>query len=126
MKHEYFNPNPYLTNAGDCVVRMLCKITNQPWEVCYDELANKGKSIGEMPSSNLVWMSLLKDLGFTKYVIPDTCPDCYTIKDFCYDHPVGTFVVATGSHVVAIEDGTVFDSWNSLDKIPIFYFAKEI
>ena len=70
-------------------------------------------------------INILKDFGFKRRSIPDTCPACYTIREFCEDHPVGTYILGTGSHVVAAIDGNVYDSWDSLDETPILYWRKE-
>mgnify|MGYP007038282472 FL=1 len=63
-------------------------------------------------------------MGYTMKPIPDTCPDCYTVREFCKDHPMGTYVLGTGSHVVAVRDGNYFDTWNSGDEVPIIYWRK--
>lgn len=78
----------------------------------------------DMPSANRVWGQFLKRNGFIKSQIPDTCPECYTIKDFCYDNPVGTFIVGTGEHVICVRDGDYYDSWNSGNEIPIYFFHR--
>lgn len=124
MRYRYYNPNPIKDTASDCVIRMLCKVTGKSWAENYIDVAERGLEIGDMPSVNQVWISLLRDMGFKRYVIPDTCPDCYTIEDFCIDNPTGLYVVGTGSHVVAIEDGCAYDSWNSLSEVPIFYLRR--
>jgi hypothetical protein len=54
----------------------------------------------------------------------EDCPDCYTVEDFCQEHPNGVFVIGTGSHVVAVVDGCAFDAWNSLQETPVYYFEK--
>lgn len=77
-----------------------------------------------MPSSNHVWLNLLSKLGFKRHIIPDSCPFCYTIDQFCVDHQKGIFVVGTESHVVAVKNGYFYDSWNSGNEIPIFYLEK--
>ena len=79
----------------------------------------------DMPSSNAVWSEYLKRCGYKRYVIPDTCPDCYTVKDFCRDNPRGKFLLATGSHVVAVKDGDYFDAWDSGNEVPIYYWSKD-
>lgn len=56
---------------------------------------------------------------------PNTCPDCYTVADFCADHPRGVYVLALSSHVVCAENGSYFDTWDSGNEIPLFYWAKE-
>lgn len=124
MNYKYYNPNPKSNSAGDCVVRMLCKVTGMPWVNAYISLVDRAISLGDMPSANHVWWAYLEDLGFKRHIIPNTCPYCYTIDDFAKDNPVGTFVVGTGTHVVAVENGNYYDTWNSGDEIPLFYFSK--
>ena len=124
MRYRYYNPNPKKNNASDCVVRMLCAITGKPWVDCFLDLTEKAIEIGDMPSINATWMSLLRDMGFKRYVIPDTCPSCYNFEDFCIDNPVGVYVIGTGTHVATVKDGILYDSWNSLGEVPIFYFRR--
>ena len=54
-----------------------------------------------------------------------TIPYCYTVKDFCKDHPQGVFVLGTGTHAVAVIDGDYYDAWDSGNKVPLFYWRKE-
>lgn len=122
--YKYYNPNPYGKSVGDCVVRAISKVTKQSWDDTYWGVCWAGFYEGNMPSGNDVWGAYLKSLGFRKYVIPDTCPDCYTVKDFCIDHPIGVFVLATGSHVVAVVNGTYYDSWDSGEEVPIYYWKE--
>ena len=120
---EYLN-NPYGRRVGDYSVRAVSKAIGSDWEKAYAELALAGFAMGDMPSSNAVINSVLRQYGFRKNVIPNTCPDCYTIADFAADHPTGTFVVGTGDHVAVIEDGVLWDSWDSLRAVPIFYWEE--
>lgn len=124
-KFEHVNPNPKNKNVGDCTVRAISLATDQPWEEVYLDLSLKGFIMADMPSSNDVWGSYLIDKGWKYYRLQDTCPFCYTINDFCDEHKTGTYIVATGTHVVCIKNGKYLDAWDSGDKIPIFYFAKE-
>lgn len=121
----YENLNPEKRVVGDCVIRAIAKLTDRPWEYAYIDVIVQGYNMYDMPSSNEVWSSYLKSQGFYKKVIPNTCPDCYTVKDFCKDHPKGKYLLATGSHVIAVIDGNYYDTWNSGDEIPIYYFTKE-
>lgn len=79
----------------------------------------------DMPSSNAVWGAFLKKEGFKRYIIPNECPDCYTVEDFCIDNPRGTYVLATGTHAVCVRDGFFYDTWDSGKELPIYYFTKE-
>ena len=79
----------------------------------------------DMPSVNNLWGSYLRANGFKKIILPDSCPDCYTIAQFCRDFPVGKYMLATGTHVVAVIDGDYYDTWDSGDEVPISYWRKE-
>lgn len=118
-----YNPNPRGINTGDCVIRAICKAFDKEWEKVYMELTIKGLEKAMWGDTNAVWEKYLKEHGFEQIVIPDTCPDCYTVTDFADDHPIGTFIVATGSHVVCVQDGNYFDTWDSGSLVPSYYFA---
>ena len=119
------NPNPMNKFTSDCVVRALSIAQEQTWDKTYIELCGVGFQMGDWGSSNAVWGAYLKDKGFLRYIIPNTCPKCYTIKQFCKDYPLGTYILATGSHVVAVIDGDYYDTWDSGNEVPIYYWKKE-
>lgn len=122
MAYIYFNPNPSGKRVGDCVIRAVGKLTKQDWETTYLEIAMAGFELCDMPSSNSVWAAYLKRKGYRRRVIPDTCPNCYTVRDFCRDYPHGRFLLATGSHVVAVVNGDYFDAWDSGDEVPVYFW----
>lgn len=122
--YVYENLNPQGKNVGDCAIRAVAKATGQTWIQAYMALYVHGLQRADLANSDAVWTSYLRSKGFTRGVIPDTCPDCYTVADFAEDHPVGTFVLGTGSHAVAVIDGTIYDAWDSSNAIPIFYVQK--
>jgi len=89
------------------------------------DLCMEGLEMADLPNSNAVWASYLKGLGFKKAIIPDTCPDCYTVEDFAEDNPHGIYVLCTGTHTVTVIDGNVYDAWDSSREIPTYYYYKE-
>ena len=107
MAYEYYNPNPIGKRTGDCIIRALCKVLDRPWADIHVGLALQGLEISETMESNATWDMYLRKNGFSRHAVPDTCPDCYTVADFCLDHPKGTFVLGTGTHAIAVVDGTV-------------------
>lgn len=125
MPYIKYNSNPDGNRVGDCVIRAISKALDMSWEQAYIELAIQGFMMKNMPSSNSVWGAYLKSKNFKKFHIPNDCPDCYTINDFCVDHPTGVYILATGEHVVVAIDGDYYDTWDSGDEIAIYFFSKE-
>ena len=120
-----YNPNPRKRNVGDCVIRACAKALDMGWEKVYTDICLQGYSMADMPSSNAVWGAYLKSKGFKQGILENSCPDCYSVRDFCRDHSKGTYVLQTGSHVVTCINGDYFDSWDSGDEVPICYWTKK-
>ena len=120
-----FNPSPTGRNVGDCAVRAVAKALGVDWETAYALITLAGFQMGDMPSSNSVWGAVLRQHGFTRSAIPNSCPDCYSAEDFCRDHPNGTYVLGFGNHVATAGDGRLFDSWDSTAESPQYFWKKE-
>lgn len=121
-----FNNNPLSRRVGDCAVRAVSAALGIDWEEAYAMIAANGFAMGDMPSSDSVWGATLRQHGFYRDVIPNTCPDCYTAEDFAREHPKGTFTLAFGGHVATIRDGILLDSWDSSQLVPqYFYYRKD-
>lgn len=124
--YKYFNPNPrHKKSVGDCTVRSLSKALKISWETAFIDLVSEAYDMGDMPSSNSVFDSYLRNKGFRKYTIPNDCPNCYTFNDFAEEHFKGIYIVCTGTHVATIVDSILWDSWDSSDETPIYYYAYE-
>ena len=119
------NPNPHNKLIGDCVIRAISIAENRSWDDVYLDLMAKGFMMKDMIESNELWNAYLHSLGYTRHIIPDTCPDCYTVRDFTEDYPEGTYILGTGSHAVAVVNGNHLDTYDSGSKVPIFYWKKE-
>lgn len=120
-----YNPSPIGARVGDCSVRAVAKALNMSWNEAYILIAVKGYEMKDVISSNAVWGAVLRDNGFKRKAIPDSCPNCFTAEDFCKEHPQGIYVLGFGNHVATVIDGQLFDSWNSIREIPQYYFYKE-
>lgn len=120
-----FNPNPTGRNVGDCAVRAVSVALGIDWEQAYALITTNGFAMGDMPSSDSVWGAVLRQHGFYRDAIPNTCPDCYTAENFAQDHPNGIFVLGFGGHVATIKDGVLYDSWDSSNEIPQFYWFRK-
>ncbi len=122
----YYNPNPTQRAVGDCAVRAVAKALDIDWEHAYMMIVENGFAMGDMPSSDAVWGSVLRQNGFYRQAITNTCPICYTAADFCRDNPKGVYVLGFGGHVATVVDGDLYDSWDSSNEIPIYvWYRKE-
>lgn len=121
-----YNENPAGRRVGDCAVRAVSVALGVDWERAFALLAINAFQMGDMPSSDSVWGSVLRQHGFYRTAIPDTCPDCYTAMDFAVEHPEGVYVLGFGGHVATVKDGKIYDAWDSSKEIPQYvWYRKE-
>ena len=121
-----FNENPRGNYyAGDCVIRAINIVTGISWDEIYTALCAEGFYLGDWGNSNACWDWYLRDKGFKRYICPNECPSCYSLEDFANDHPTGKYIVATGTHAVAVVNGDYYDAWDSGRVTPIYYYTKE-
>lgn len=116
----YTNPNPLKKSVGDCTVRAISIALNQSWDETYEGICEQGFIMCDMPSANHIWGEYLKKYGFRRSAINEGGD--YTVRDFCRDVPRGTFVLACDGHVVAVIDGRYYDTWDSGDVVPLYYW----
>lgn len=119
-----FNANPKNKHIGDCTIRAISFAMDVSWEDAYLGLVTEGLLKHDMPSANSVWGQYLRENGFTQRVVEKTCDGCYSLNDFCDDHPSGVFVVALPGHVVAVSNGNFYDTWDSGGEPPLYYWEK--
>lgn len=118
-----YNRNPVGANTEDCAIRAVALALGISWDEAFDMIAVMAKSMGRPMHQDAAWGAVLRRSGFKRHIIPNTCPECYTIEDFCEDNPQGIFVLGTGTHAVTIIDGNYYDTWNSGNEIPIYFWT---
>ena len=121
---KQFNPNPSARRVGDCVIRAICKALDLDWEAAFSGVMVKACQLSDMPSANVVWGAYLREHGFHRSIVDDHGQYVYTVDDFCRDHPVGTYILAIDGHVVCVQDGYYWDTWDSGQEIPIYYWER--
>lgn len=124
MWKEY-NPNPTGQKTDDCAVRALAKATDTDWETAYVRLVMSGFAMGLLPNNSATFSAALRKHGFYRKALPNTCSDCYTVADFANDNDEGTFVLASGNHVVTIVDGDIYDMYDSSNMIPMTVWYRD-
>lgn len=120
-----FNNNPAGRRVGDCAVRAISVALDVDWETAFCMLAVNAFMMGDLPNADSVWGSILRQHGFYREAIPDTCPECYSAADFAADNPDGIFVLGFGGHVATIKDGRIYDAWDSSNEIPQFVWRRK-
>lgn len=121
---KYLNLNPYNNNVDDCVIRAVALIEGSSWNEVFYKLADIAFEQKAMLGTNRVWDAYLRQNGYKRYIIPNSCPECYTVRDFCTDNNEGSYLLATGTHVVTVIDGTYYDTIDCGDEVPIWYYER--
>lgn len=116
------NPNPKRKRVPDCVVRAICVALNMNWYDVYDGICNTGRMDCSMPSDDDVWGHYLLLLGFIPFILPKNLPEHITIGKFCKLFKTGTYIIGTGNHAVAVVDGNYYDTWDSGNEEPSFFW----
>lgn len=125
MAYEYYNPNPMQKHIDDCYKRALTKVLGITWDAAHILMSSMALRIAENSNDKSTLWMVLRENGFDREAIPNTCPDCYTLEDFANEHFKGTYVADMGNHVAAIVDGVIYDTWDSRKMIPFFYWHKK-
>lgn len=125
MSFVFFNPNPAGRFVGDCTIRAICRLTDQDWDTVYAGTVFQGFLQKNMPAGNSTWGAYLQRKGYVTKPILGSFPYNYTVVDFCRDHPKGRYLLALDQHVVTVVDGDYYDTWDSGNEFPIYYWTKE-
>ena len=68
--------------------------------------------------------NILLNTGFAD--ISDDGFGDYTVGDFAEDNPNGVYVLSMpGQHVVTIVDSVIYDTWDSSNEGPSYFFSKK-
>lgn len=121
----YANPNPCRQEEPDCVVRAISLATWQTWDETHWDLCQLSHERCTMPSVNWLWGLYLKEKGFEKFLLPEFCPECTTVREFTKRYPKGTYVIGTGNHAICIRDGCYLDAWDSGSEVPTYFYRKK-
>jgi len=120
----YANPNPCRREEPDCVVRAIAIATGQSWDAVHRDLCGMSREECTMPSVNWLWEMYLERMGFEKFLLPDACRDCVTVRRFCERFGQGVYVIGTGTHAIAVMYGDYYDTWDSGDERLTCFFRK--
>ena len=119
----FANPNPKKKNVPDCVIRAICIALNYSWERVHEELSDLSRRECSVTCDDHVWGKYLYQHGFSPFLMDEHCPVCVTVDIFTKLYPKGIYIIGTGSHAVAVIDGDYYDSFDSGDLVPSFFWV---
>ena len=126
MSFVRYNENPFRNDTIDCAIRAISTFLDMDWDDVFIDLCVEGFINKDMPNKNYMWDQQLKRKDLKQYLIPNECPNCITVESFTDMHPEGKYLLGTGSHVIAIENGDYYDTWDSGQELPLYYYKKEV
>jgi len=115
--YVYYQPNKKdkKDEVGDCVIRAICKATGKEWVEVFDGLCEHARINQCLPNQKQAYEPYLEALGFVYK--PLKCrPTMATVMEFrrgFKDTAICNVRVGYGSHFVTVQDGQVFDTWDS-------------
>lgn len=120
MWREY-NPNPCGRAVCDCAVRAIAKALDVDWETAFVMMASASLAMCDMPSSNVVWSSLLRMEGFRRKNINGEM----TFGEYVDMNPAGIHVLCSGTHVATAINGILYDAWDSSREYVDFVWSRK-
>jgi hypothetical protein len=126
MPYVYYNPNPEHKYTIDCVIRAISKLMDTDWDTTSIRLSAQAFMDKSVLVDDKVWGQYLRNNGYRIMPLPNTCPNCYTVRDFANDHPHGRYLLKTYEHVIAVVDGDYYDTGDSGDEVPIYYYERSV
>lgn len=116
---KYYNANDRNRNTGDCVIRSLTLAYDMPYSDVRRELIGLGGTDGTW-NRRYIYHKFISSHGYVDHGKPER--GSITLEEFADSHPSGTWLVQLerkaysnqSGHIVCLEDGNVWDTWNSL------------
>lgn len=125
---KYYQPNKkdLKDEYGDCVIRALTKALGKEWLGVFDELIPIAREIQCPFNTKPCYEKYLTDKGFIYHGISNKRGTKRpTVQSFALSHKEGTYFLIVANHVVTVQDGYFYDTWDSGEKSLYGYWVKE-
>lgn len=110
---KFLNLNPLGKREEDCV----CRAISLGVEKDYYDIQEKLHLIAELFDCDELCVCCYKfllDNVFNLHRIE--AYNGYTVREFLYDNPIGTYIIRLSGHLTCTIDGVCYDIWNCLDE----------
>ena len=125
--YTYYQPNKkdLKDEYGDCVIRALTKALNKDWLEVFDDLIPLSREAQAPYNSKVCYEAYLTQNGFAYHGISNgKGTKRPTVDRFAKDHPNGTYILRVAHHLVCVQNGQYFDTWDSGYKSLYGYWEK--
>lgn len=112
---QFYNANPLGLLVNDCTVRAISLATGQSWDRTYEELSRFAQAQGMM-ADETKYIDEYLDRKFIK-VCGCRLDERITVRDFCEQHPQGTYLITMAGHITCCIDGCIFDTFDPQDRL---------
>lgn len=134
MKNDFYSvyePNEKVKfkkdARGDCVIRAITLIEKMEWLDVFDELTIIARKNWDISISQETFEIFLNSRNYIYHTgRPEKGGKRETVKGFAQKHPKGTYFLRVANHVVAVENGKYYDSWDSGNCCLYSYWEKPI
>jgi hypothetical protein len=128
--YKYYQPNKkdLKDSYGDCSIRALTKYFSREWIEIFNDLIVYAQKNQCMPNMlpNIQEYLEAKKVPYSKTYKPKARHK-ETVLDFAKAHKEGRYIlyvrVGYGTHLVAVENGVYFDTWDCGDRLVYGYWG---
>ena len=127
--YKYYQPNKkdIKDKAGDCVLRAICKATNQTWLEVFDGLTKYARELQMLPNAKPVFEAYLFSMGYKYHTMGRG--EKLPVEAFAKYKKSKSYILYTqvgfGTHLVTVDSGTYYDTWDCGKKKVYGYYEKE-
>ena len=115
---RYYNCNPHNKRTDDCVIRAIAAATGHSWERVLKDLTTCMLKDGHMLNTPELYGKYLKEHGWVKQKQPvKPNGSKFRIKEFLRKFKGCAVMHAGCGHVTYVEEGSVYDIWDTSDEI---------
>lgn len=106
----------------DCVIRAIAIGTKTDYREVWVELCDISKSLGFLPNTKKIFETYLKNRGWHQVKLPKPYSQIQTLK---IDTAIVDCRVGYGTHLTAVVDGDLYDTWDCRDRLAYSYWEKQ-
>ncbi len=125
--YRYYQPNKkdLKDNYGDCVIRALTKAMQKDWLEVFDELQPISRELQVPFNCKPCYEPYILNNGFEYHGISNKKGTKRpTVLSFAKEHKEGVYILRVAHHLVTVQNGIYYDTWDCADCCLYGYWQK--